>query len=67
MAVLRKILGDSIPEAEQIIVPKWSRNWFQRGSYSMYPDFVDEKHFENIRVKIKLIAYRLILLDRENG
>ena len=66
MAVLRKIFGDNIPNAEQIL-EKWWRNRFQRGSYSMYPDFVDEKHFQDIRVKIQLIAYHLILLDIENG
>lgn len=52
MAVLRKMFGDGIPEAEQILVPKWWSNRFQRGSYSNYPILVDKKHFRDIRAPV---------------
>lgn len=55
MGVLRKMFGDDIPEAEQILVPKWWSNRFQRGSYSNYPILVDKKHFHDIRVRLKYI------------
>jgi len=66
MAVLRKMFGDGIPEAEEILVPKWWSNRFQRGSYSNYPILVDKKHFQDIRVKKKHITYLLKLLQTEN-
>ncbi|GLJ47125.1 hypothetical protein SUGI_0995010 [Cryptomeria japonica] len=52
MAVLKKIFGKSIPEVQEILVPKWWNNPFQRGSYSNYPIFVNLKHFEAIRAPV---------------
>ncbi|KAL5708151.1 sarcosine oxidasee (formaldehyde-forming) [Ranunculus cassubicifolius] len=49
MGALREMFGPDVPEAEQILVPRWWENQFQRGSYSNHPllstyqDFVDIK------------------------
>jgi polyamine oxidase len=53
MDALRKMFGDGIPEADQILIPRWWNNRFQRGSYSNYPIFVDPKHFHDVRGKME--------------
>lgn len=50
MQVLRNMFGNEIPDAEEILVPKWCKNRFQRGSYSNYPIFANKKHFQNLKV-----------------
>ncbi|KAH9299336.1 hypothetical protein KI387_031018, partial [Taxus chinensis] len=52
MAVLRKIFGKDIPEAQDILVPRWWKNRFQCGSYTNYPIFVNFNHFQAIRAPI---------------
>lgn len=37
MEVLRDMFGRDIPDATDILVPRWWNNRFQRGSYSNYP------------------------------
>nr|KYP67952.1 Polyamine oxidase 1 [Cajanus cajan] len=37
MEVLRDIFGSNIPDAIDILVPRWWNDRFQRGSYSNYP------------------------------
>ncbi|GAB2289026.1 polyamine oxidase1, flavin-containing amine oxidoreductase [Dionaea muscipula] len=37
MQVLRNMFGPEIPDAIDILVPRWWNNRFQRGSYSNYP------------------------------
>ncbi|GMH20614.1 hypothetical protein Nepgr_022455 [Nepenthes gracilis] len=37
MQVLRNMFGPGIPDASDILVPRWWNNRFQRGSYSNYP------------------------------
>ncbi|XP_027354836.1 polyamine oxidase 1-like [Abrus precatorius] len=37
MEVLRDMFGPNIPDAIDILVPRWWNNRFQRGSYSNYP------------------------------
>ncbi|XP_010241204.1 PREDICTED: polyamine oxidase 1-like [Nelumbo nucifera] len=49
MGVLRDMFGPDVPDAIEILVPRWWNNRFQRGSYSNYsllanqPDFADMK------------------------
>lgn len=40
MDVLRNMFGPNIPDASDILVPRWWSNRFQRGSYSNYPIYV---------------------------
>jgi polyamine oxidase len=51
MAVLRKVFGHGIPDAEKILVPKWWNNRFQQGSYTNYPIFPNPNHFDDITVR----------------
>ncbi|KAH1234701.1 Polyamine oxidase 1 [Glycine max] len=37
MEVLKDMFGPNIPDATDILVPRWWNNRFQRGSYSNYP------------------------------
>ena len=50
MAVLRDMFGPNIPEAIDILVPRWWNNRFQRGSYSNFPIISNHKVFYNIKV-----------------
>ena len=50
MAVLRDMFGSGIPNAIDILVPRWWNNRFQRGSYSNYPIISNHKLFHNIKV-----------------
>lgn len=52
MEVLRNMFGPDIPEASDILVPRWWNNRFQRGSYSNYPIYADSTMFENIKVNM---------------
>jgi polyamine oxidase len=37
IGVLREMFGPNIPNATDLLVPRWWNNRFQRGSYSNYP------------------------------
>lgn len=50
MAALRDMFGSNIPDAIDILVPRWWNNRFQRGSYSNYPIISNHKLFHNIKV-----------------
>lgn len=50
MGVLRDMFGPNIPDAIDILVPRWWNNRFQRGSYSNYPIISNLKVFRNIKV-----------------
>lgn len=50
MEVLRDMFGPSIPDAIDILVPRWWSNRFQRGSYSNYPIISDCQVVQNIKV-----------------
>eukprot|EP01018_Ginkgo_biloba_P036298 Gb_23549 [translate_table: standard] len=52
MEVLRKMFGNDIPEAEDILVPTWWNNRFQRGSYTNYPILTGSNDFHEIRAPI---------------
>ncbi|KAL0387939.1 UNVERIFIED_CONTAM: Polyamine oxidase 1 [Sesamum radiatum] len=52
MDVLRNMFGHDIPDAVDILVPRWWNNRFQRGSYSNYPIYVDRQLVDDIKVCI---------------
>lgn len=53
MGVLRAMFGAHVPEASDILVPRWWNNRFQRGSYSFYPVHVDH----HLLHRVKVFAY----------
>lgn len=50
MGVLRVMFGPDIPNATDILVPRWWNNRFQRGSYSNYPIIPNPQLVQNIKV-----------------
>eukprot|EP00253_Pinus_taeda_P006421 PITA_06421 len=52
MIVLRKMFGNDVPEMEAILVPKWGKNRFFRGTYSNWPIGVSTRDFNNVKVKV---------------
>lgn len=50
MSVLRDMFGPDIPNATDILVPRWWNNRFQRGSYSNYPVIPNPQVIQNIKV-----------------
>ncbi|KAL2495192.1 Polyamine oxidase 1 [Forsythia ovata] len=49
MEVLRNMFGPEIPDAIDILVPRWWNNPFQRGSYTNYPIYVNQQLLGNIK------------------
>ncbi|KAM1285749.1 hypothetical protein EV1_028297 [Malus domestica] len=49
MAALKDMFGPDIPEATDILVPRWWNNRFQRGSYSNYPMISDNQFVHDIK------------------
>lgn len=56
MEVLRNMFGPEIPDASDILVPRWWNNPYQRGSYSFYPVYVNHQLVEDIKVLHILIS-----------
>lgn len=57
MVVLRDMFGPNIPEAIDILVPRWWNNRFQRGSYSNFPIISNHKVFYNIKAPVGRIFF----------
>ncbi|XP_059649135.1 polyamine oxidase 1-like [Cornus florida] len=57
MEVLRNMFGPDIPEATDILVPRWWTNRFQRGSYSNYPIYFNEQMVHNIKEPVGRIFF----------
>ncbi|CAL5381886.1 unnamed protein product [Camellia sinensis] len=57
MEVLRNMFGPDIPDATDILVPRWWNNRFQRGSYSNYPIYFNHQHFDNIKAPVGRIFF----------
>nr|XP_043610349.1 polyamine oxidase 1 [Erigeron canadensis] len=57
MEVLRNMFGPDIPEATDILVPRWYNNRFQRGSYSNYPIYANSQLVENIKAPVGRIYF----------
>ena len=50
MEVLRAMFGKNIPEATDILVPKWWSDRFYRGTFSNWPIGVSRFEYDQIRV-----------------
>lgn len=50
MVVLRDMFGSDIPDATDIVVPRWWNNRFQRCSYSNYPMISNNQVINDIKV-----------------
>lgn len=60
MEVLRDMFGPDIPDAIDILVPRWWSNRFQRGSYSNYPIISDCQVVQNIKVHCLFLYLRIL-------
>ncbi|KAG6761067.1 hypothetical protein POTOM_034259 [Populus tomentosa] len=57
MGVLRDMFGPNIPNATDILVPRWWSNRFQRGSYSNYPIISDNQDVHYIKAPVGRIFF----------
>ncbi|KAI5681382.1 hypothetical protein M9H77_02609 [Catharanthus roseus] len=57
MEVLRNMFGPNIPDATEILVPRWWNNRFQRGSYSNYPIYVNHQLINDIKAPVGRIFF----------
>ncbi|KAI4323437.1 hypothetical protein L6164_023043 [Bauhinia variegata] len=57
MGVLRDMFGPNIPDATDILVPRWWNNRFQRGSYSNYPIVSNVQVVDDIKAPIGRIFF----------
>ncbi|XVF33703.1 hypothetical protein REPUB_Repub17cG0191000 [Reevesia pubescens] len=57
MGVLRDMFGPDIPNAIDILVPRWWNNRFQRGSYSNYPIISNNHVLNDIKAPVGRIFF----------
>ncbi|KAK9913051.1 hypothetical protein M0R45_036877 [Rubus argutus] len=57
MGVLKDMFGPNIPEATDILVPRWWNNRFQRGSYSNYPIISNHQVVHDIKAPVGCIFF----------
>ncbi|KAI3448867.1 hypothetical protein Pfo_005532 [Paulownia fortunei] len=57
MEVLKNIFGPDIPDAVDILVPRWWNNRFQHGSYSNYPIYVNHQLVDDIKAPVGRIFF----------
>ncbi|XP_059311612.1 polyamine oxidase 1 [Lycium barbarum] len=57
MEVLRNMFGPDIPDATDILVPRWWNNRFQRGSYSNYPIYANHQLVHDIKEPVGRIFF----------
>ncbi|CAN4110329.1 unnamed protein product [Withania somnifera] len=57
MEVLRNMFGPDIPDATDILVPRWWNNRFQRGSYSNYPIYANHQLVRDIKEPVGRIFF----------
>ncbi|OAY39978.1 polyamine oxidase 1 isoform X2 [Manihot esculenta] len=57
MEVLRDMFGPNIPNATDILVPRWWNNRFQRGSYSNYPIISNNQVVHDIKAPVGRIFF----------
>ncbi|KAK4476364.1 hypothetical protein RD792_015513 [Penstemon davidsonii] len=57
MEVLRSMFGCHIPNAMDILVPRWWNNRFQRGSYSNYPICVNHQLIDDIKAPVGRVFF----------
>ncbi|MQM15185.1 hypothetical protein Taro_048126 [Colocasia esculenta] len=57
MEVLRDMFGKNIPEATDILVPKWWSNKFFKGSFSNWPIGVNKYEYDQIRAPVGRVYF----------
>ncbi|KAK6931061.1 Amine oxidase [Dillenia turbinata] len=57
MAVLRDMFGKSIPEATDILVPRWWSDRFYKGTFSNWPIGVSRYEFNQIRAPVGRVYF----------
>ncbi|XP_047150555.1 polyamine oxidase 1-like [Vigna umbellata] len=57
MEVLREMFGPNIPDAIDILVPRWWNNRFQRGSYSNHPIISNTQLVHDIKAPVGRIFF----------
>ncbi|KAL2936226.1 Polyamine oxidase 1 [Bienertia sinuspersici] len=57
MEVLRDMFGSDIPDAIDILVPRWWNNRFQKGSYSNYPIISNNQLVRDIKAPVGHIFF----------
>ncbi|XP_021736253.1 polyamine oxidase 1-like isoform X1 [Chenopodium quinoa] len=57
MEVLKDMFGPDIPDATDILVPRWWNNRFQRGSYSNYPIISNNKVARDLKDPVGRIFF----------
>ncbi|CAN6443244.1 unnamed protein product [Victoria cruziana] len=57
MEVLRKIFGPEIPDALDILVPRWRMDRLQRGSYSNWPAGVTDDDFNKLKAPVGRVYF----------
>lgn len=57
MEVLREMFGNNIPEATDILVPRWWSNRFYKGSFSNWPIGVNRYEYEQIRAPVGRVYF----------
>ncbi|XP_044490584.1 polyamine oxidase 1 isoform X2 [Mangifera indica] len=57
MGVLRDMFGPNIPNATDILVPRWWNNRFQRGSYSNYPIISNTEVINSIKAPVGRVFF----------
>ncbi|KAI3873412.1 hypothetical protein MKW98_008064 [Papaver atlanticum] len=57
MDVLRNMFGKNIPDATDILVPKWWSDRFYKGTFSNWPIGVDQHEFDQIRAPVGRVYF----------
>ncbi|KAM0937677.1 putative oxidoreductase [Dioscorea sansibarensis] len=57
MEVLRKLFGTNIPDATDILVPKWWSDRFYKGSFSNWPIGVNRYEFDQMKAPIGRVYF----------
>lgn len=57
MEVLREMFGKDIPEAIDILVPRWWSDRFFKGTFSNWPIGVNKNEYDEIRVSIMFFFF----------
>ncbi|XP_038978175.1 polyamine oxidase 1-like [Phoenix dactylifera] len=57
MEVLREMFGRNIPEATDILVPRWWSNRFYKGSFSNWPIGVNRYEYDQIRAPVGRVYF----------
>ncbi|XP_021718950.1 polyamine oxidase-like [Chenopodium quinoa] len=57
MEVLRKIFGDDIPDATEILIPRWYSDRFYKGTFSNWPVGYTIKKHNNLKAPVENVFF----------